>query len=159
MLEVVEHYNELATSHYNLLWKNLKGVTETELDWQPHPKANPVRWIAGHLLWFEEWVPDAIDGSGRYLTDKGPQASSFTDLDDLKTRFDAANDKRLAAYESLIKADLDRKVNYFGAYDVSILALVRTHAGHMAGHRYQIRYVRGIYSRAHETDKSAFDPW
>jgi len=30
---------------------------------------------------------------------------------------------------------------------------------HLAGHRFQVRYVRGTYSRAHGTSKAFFDPW
>lgn len=54
---------------------------------------------------------------------------------------------------------LARQLSYFGRYDVSVLGLLKTHALHLAGHRFQIRYVRGTYSRAHGTRKADFDPW
>jgi len=50
-------------------------------------------------------------------------------------------------------------LSYFGRYDVSITELLKTHALHLAGHRFQVRYVRGTYSRAHGTRKADFDPW
>lgn len=81
---------------WGLLQRNLTGLTEAEADWRPHPAANPVRWMLGHLAWFEEWAHDALG---------------------------------------------------------------RTHALHLAGHRFQVRYVRGTYSRAHGTRKADFDPW
>lgn len=34
-----------------------------------------------------------------------------------------------------------------------------THTLHLAGHRFQVRFVRGMYSRARGTSKAAFDPW
>jgi hypothetical protein len=159
MLDIVQHYNELSTTHYQLLWQNLKGMSEEELEWRPHPEANHCRWILGHLLWFEDWLPDALSSTGRYLTDRGPRSDDFEDLDELRKRFDVYAERRLAAYERLSEAALEDERDYFGAYRVDLLTLVRTHAGHMAGHRYQIRYIRGIYSRAHGTDKAVFDPW
>jgi hypothetical protein len=56
-------------------------------------------------------------------------------------------------------ADLDRQLSYLGRYNVTVLGLLKTHALHLAGHRFQIRYVRGTYSRAHGTSKASFDPW
>jgi hypothetical protein len=50
-------------------------------------------------------------------------------------------------------------VTYFGRYEVTGLRLLETHTLHLAGHRFQVRYVRGTYSRAHGTPKAAFDPW
>lgn len=159
MLEIVEHYHQMSVIHYDLLWKNLSSITEAELDWRPHPEANNARWVLGHLLWFEDWLPDALQGTGRYLTDKGPLSETFADLPELRAHFDAHAERRATAYETLNEANLKEQRNYFGAYDVNLLALVRTHAGHMAGHRYQIRYIRGTYSRAKQTDKSVFDAW
>jgi len=33
------------------------------------------------------------------------------------------------------------------------------HTTHLAGSRYQIRYIRGTHGRDQGTEKSAFDPW
>ena len=159
MIELVKNFNKLAVSHYAMLKKNLTAITSEELDWQPHPEANTVRWIIGHLRWFEDWVPDAIETRGRYGKDKGPQAYPFDDLEHLFVDFDQANERRTKVYKSLSKPDLKREVDYFGAYHVSLEKLIRTHAGHMAGHRYQIRYIRAMYSRVNRTDKAVFDPW
>ena len=58
-----------------------------------------------------------------------------------------------------LRRDLDRRLSYFARYEVSGIDLLKTHAMHLAGHRFQVRYVRGTYSRAHGTRKSDFDPW
>jgi hypothetical protein len=59
----------------------------------------------------------------------------------------------------LDESDLERSISYFSHYEVSGLDLLKTHALHLAGHRFQLRYVRGAYSRAHGTRKADFDPW
>ena len=55
--------------------------------------------------------------------------------------------------------DLLIEISYFGRHAVTGLGLLETHALHLAGHRFQVRYVRGTYSRARGTRKSDFDPW
>lgn len=158
VLREVEVIREMEDASWEYLWSNLEGVTDEELDWKPHPEANHIRWIVGHLTWFEEWAADALAETGRYLKDHHPLA--FEDsLDEMRARFSAARDRYRDAAEALTRADLDRRISYLKKYDVSILNLLQTHARHLAGHRYQVRYVRGCYSRAHGTDKAAFDPW
>lgn len=159
MLESVANFNKLSEFHYHDLRKLLTGLTEEELDWHIHPEANTIRWILGHLRWFEDWTADAIESTGRYGKDMGPLAYEFDDLELFLDDYDKANERRVKVYSSLTEADMEREVDYFGAYNASISSLVGTHAGHTAGHRYQIRMIRGTYSRAKGTDKSAFDPW
>jgi len=60
MLEKVKSIMEIDEDGWESLWRNMKGITDSELDWKPHPTANNVRWIIGHLTWFQEWVHDAI---------------------------------------------------------------------------------------------------
>lgn len=150
---------DLRSTHYKLLWDNLRDISEEELSWQPHPEANSIRWVMGHLIWFEEWVPDAIAGEGRYLSDKRPTAYKLESLELIKTRFDDARERLEKVAANISDEDLAREVSYFGAYNVSIMTVLRTHATHLAGHRYQVRYIRGTYSRAHGADKSNFDRW
>jgi hypothetical protein len=45
-----------------------------------------------------------------------------------------------------------------GATILTLSGLVDLHHRHLAGHGYQVRYVRGAFSRAHGTDEAAFDP-
>jgi hypothetical protein len=144
---------------YGLLWTNLAAISDPEFDWRPHPEANSVRWILGHLIWFETWLPDAIQNTGRYLIDGHPTAFEVGGIDDARERFDRARDRLEALRATLERRGLEQEVDYFGAYMVSVKDLFVTHATHLAGHRYQIRYVRGTYARAHETDKAAFDRW
>jgi hypothetical protein len=159
MLSQVTLLDEMDESMWQLLRKNLTGITEQEADWRPHPAANPVRWMLGHLTWFEEWACAALERSGRYLTDKDPTAYLDGTVEELLLRFEAARGRYRKRLSALTEADLAQQLSYFGRYDVSVIELLKTHALHLAGHRFQIRYVRGTYSRAHGTSKSDFDPW
>ncbi|MFO7694647.1 MAG: hypothetical protein R6V57_16310 [Vicinamibacterales bacterium] len=67
--------------------------------------------------------------------------------------------RRRAVYEGLEPADLERAFDYLGVARYTVAQLVRTHAAHFTGHTWQVRYVRGTYSRAFGTDKTAFDPF
>ena len=44
----------------------------------------------------------------------------------------------------------------FDSYTVG--RVVRTHAAHFTGHTWQVKDVRGVYSRAFGADKRMFDP-
>lgn len=158
-LQTVKLLTEIDEGTYGMLWENLRGVSEAELDWQPLKEANSVRWIIGHLCWFEEWVPDAIEGKGRYLTDKGPSIVEERPYEKLKERFEAARKRFLQVTGALKPEDLQREISFFGRFNVAIGGLLQTHTTHLAGHRYQVRYVRGTYSRVHGTKKADFDPW
>jgi hypothetical protein len=46
-----------------------------------------------------------------------------------------------------------------GVVTASLLRVLENHVTHLAGHLYQIRFIRGTFSRAQGTDKTAFDPW
>lgn len=159
MLDPVRYYDELAMAQVGILRRTLTGISEAELDWRPHPQANPIRWILGHHLWYETWVADAIEETGRYLTDTRPQSFDVVDLDDFWTRFDAGVARRRALYEQLTEAALERSFDYLGTGIYTVARLVRTHAGHFTGHTWQVRYVRGTHARAFGTDKSVFDPF
>lgn len=159
MLPEVQQLDAMDESMWGLLQRNLAGLTEAEADWRPHPAANSVRWMLGHLAWFEEWAHDALGREGRYLTDRAPTAYLEGGVSELVARFAAARERYRARIAGRTEADLARTLSYFGMYDVTELELLRTHALHLAGHRYQIRYVRGTYSRAHGTKKADFDPW
>lgn len=156
---LVEQLDAMDDSMWTLLRRNLTGLTEEEADWKPHPAANSVRWILGHLAWFEEWAHDALHRDGRYLTDLSPTAILDGTVPALVERFADARVRYRARVASRSEAMLQEKLSYFGQYEVTELALLQTHALHLAGHRFQIRYVRGAYSRAHGTRKADFDPW
>jgi hypothetical protein len=113
--------------------------------------------MLGHLTWFEEWAHDALARDGWYLTARDPSAYLDGTVPDLLARFTAARARYRARIVALDATSLRRQLSYFGKYEVSELELLRTHALHLAGHRFQIRYVRGTYSRAHGTRKADFD--
>jgi hypothetical protein len=159
MLEQVQLLDDMDESMWVLLQRNLGGLGEEEADWRPHPKANSVRWMIGHLAWFEEWAHDALTQAGRYLVDRDPTAFLDGTVPELLERFAEYRHRYRARLRALEPADLDREISYFGRYNVTGLDLLKTHALHLAGHRFQIRYVRGTYSRAHGTSKGSFDPW
>jgi DinB superfamily len=60
MLATVRLLDEMDEQMWSLLQRNLGGLTEPEADWRPHPAANSVRWMVGHLAWFEAWSHDAL---------------------------------------------------------------------------------------------------
>jgi|SRR3954453_17662030 hypothetical protein len=159
MLPQVRLLDEMDEQMSTLLQRNLTGITEDEADWRPHPMANSVRWMVGHLAWFEEWSHDALHREGRYLVDDDPTAYLEGTMPDLVARFVAARIRYRARLSDLDDDALDATLSYFGRYDVSGLELLKTHALHLAGHRFQVRYVRGTFSRAHGTRKADFDPW
>ena len=159
MLPQVKLLDEMDDQMWSLLQRNLTGITEAEADWRPHPAANNVRWLVGHLAWFEEWAHDALRQDGRYEVDRDPTAYLDGTIPELLARFAAARARYRDRLAELDDAALDFKLSYFGRYDVSGLDLLKTHALHLAGHRFQVRYVRGTYSRAHGTTKADFDPW
>jgi hypothetical protein len=144
---------------WTLLQKNIAGLTEEEADWRPHPAANSVRWLLGHLAWFEEWAHDALGQEGRYLMDSDPTAYLDGTIRQVMGRFAAARARYRACLVELSDADLARELSYFSRYTVTGLDLLKTHTTHLAGHRFQVRYVRGAFSRAHGTSKAVFDPW
>src|SRR4029077_14224835 len=100
---------------------------------------NSVRWIVGHLAWFEEWSHDALRQDGRYPTDRDPTAFLDGTIPDLLARFAAARTRYRARLGAPEEGDLTRKFSYFARYDVTGLDLLRTHALHLAGHRFQVR--------------------
>jgi hypothetical protein len=159
MLPQVGLIDEMDESMWGLLQRNLTGIGEAEADWRPHPSANSVRWMLGHLTWFEEWACDALAREGRYLADRDPTAYLDGSVPALVARFAAARARYRDRIGCLTESALPRTLSYFGRYDVTELELLKTHALHLAGHRFQIRYVRGTYSRAHGTRKADFDPW
>lgn len=159
VLTSVQLLDEMDEQMWGLLQRNLAGVTEDEADWRPHPEANSVRWLVGHLAWFEEWARDALCESGRYTVDRDPTAYLDGTIPELIVRFAAARAQYRTRLDALDETALARQLSYFGRYDVSVLGLLKTHTLHLAGHRFQVRYVRGTYSRAHGTRKADFDPW
>ncbi|GAA4454088.1 hypothetical protein GCM10023189_20100 [Nibrella saemangeumensis] len=159
-MQEVSLLSDMADYQYKSLWGNLKGITEKEADWKPNPESNPIRWVVGHLCWFEEWMPDAIENKGRYLTDKNPLSVQEPTLDVLKARFEAAHTRSREVVKTLTPEMLTKEVIFVGRVPVTIFNLFQTHCTHLAGHRYQVRYIRGTYSRVfHVTNKADFDPW
>jgi hypothetical protein len=159
MRGAVRAYDELAMAQVGILRRTLTGIGDDELDWRPHPAANPIRWLLGHHLWYETWVADAIEETGRFLVDRRPASLPVEGVDDFWGRFDPAVERRRAVYEDLTEIDLARSFDYLGVATYTVAQLVRTHAAHVTGHTWQIRYVRGTHSRAFGTDKRVFDPF
>lgn len=166
LMHEVKVLEEMDSGSYRGLWSNLRCLTEEEMDWRPHAESNSVRWVVGHLLWFEEWCADAFQNTGLYLQPKGgPTSFQERPIARMKERFDAARQRYVDVMRTLTPDDLRREILYVyneeqdQRPETTIRALLRTHTGHLAGHRYQVRYVRGTYSRAHQTEKACFDPW
>src|SRR5258708_7465666 len=118
MLTPVKLLDEMDEQMWSLLQRNLTGITESEADWRPHPSANNVRWLVGHLAWFEEWARDALRQDGRYLLDRDPTAYLDGTMPELITRFAAARAGYRSRLAELSEDDLARQFSYFGRYDV-----------------------------------------
>ncbi len=159
LLHEVKLLEVMAESTFKQLWTNLGGITESELDWKPNNESNSTRWVIGHLYWFEEWLADTLDNKGRYLTDKKPMSIQDISFEEVRKRFEIARTRVAEASISLTPDQLKNEINYVGRFDLPIRELLQVHVLHMAGHRYQIRYVRGTYSRVHHSNKADFDPW
>lgn len=156
----VQLLQSMTIWEYKSLWGNLKGITEEEADWKPNPESNPVRWVVGHICWYEEWMADAMENKGRYLTDKNPMSVQEPTMEAMRARFDAARARSISVVNGLTPDRLTDKVIFVGRVETPIYNLLKTHTTHMSGHRYQIRYIRGTYSRVfHITSKADFDPW
>jgi hypothetical protein len=151
---------EMATGGYQYLWEKLAGITDDELDWKPNKEANSVRWIVGHICWFEEYFADTLgDRKGRYLTDKKPMSINDEPYEKVKQRFDAARKQTAQRLASLTPAQSQQIVKFVDRFDVTLKDMAYIYVEHMGGHTYQIRYVRGTYSRVFKTNKALFDPW
>ena len=159
-LKEVRMLQDMTASQYKTLWGNLKGITEKEADWKPNPESNSARWVVGHLCWFEEWMADAIENKGRYLTDKNPMSVKEPSMEAMRARFDAARTRSAEVVKALTPDMLSKKIVFVGRAEVTLFNLLQTHVTHLSGHRFQIRYIRGTYSRVfHITSKADFDPW
>jgi hypothetical protein len=123
------------------------------------PRSEPDPLVAGS----SPLVRDLGRGRDRadrgFLTDQRPQSFAVAGVEGFWGRFDPAADRRRSLYEGLAETDLQRSFDYLGVYRSTVAQLVRTHAAHFTGHTWQIRYVRGTYSRAFGTDKRVFDPF
>ncbi|CCG99445.1 hypothetical protein FAES_1435 [Fibrella aestuarina BUZ 2] len=150
---------EMAKSAYDFLWQIMTGIDEKEADWKPNPESNSTRWMVEHLCWFEQWAADTIENKGRYLTDKKPGKLSEPSLTALKARFDADFDRLDQLSAKLTPEQLNREITFVGRFPTTIRNMLRIHVSHLSGHLYQIRYVRGTYSRVFHTNKAIFDPW
>ena len=159
LLHEVKLTQEMGVSTYKSLWDNLSGITEKEFDWRPNMESNSVRWVLGHLWWFEEWLGDALEKKGRYFTDKTGTSIQDQPVTEIKIRFDSARERVISLINKLTPEQLRSEINYVGRFDIQIRKVLQTHVLHMSGHRYQIRYIRGTFSRVFHTNKADFDPW
>ena len=157
---------KLDSDQYEGLWKNMSGITAQELDWKMHPEANTVRWIIGHLTWFDEWIADAVNETGMYLdSSRGPESFYEPSWEKMKERSNRAREAYNQIADQLKPGDLKRNLRFVPnklgqRYDIPLHALMLdVHPMHLAGHRYQIRFLRGTYSRHNKTDKTKFDEY
>jgi hypothetical protein len=155
----VQLITELDASVWRLLIQNLSALTDAELDWRPHPAAGSIRGIVGYLAWFEEWTTDALWGDGRYVTDNGPRP--YTDLPfvEVRGRLEMANGRYRRRVDELREKDLRRRISFLRKQELSVLDLLRMHPLHVAGHRFQIRYIRAAYSRMRSGRNTVSEPW
>ncbi|WP_258105833.1 DinB family protein [Marinoscillum sp. MHG1-6] len=167
--ELLAHVNllrELNNDSFGWIWSILKGISEEEMDWKINEEANTIRWIIGHLTWFEEWACDAIEDTGLYLINEQPTTSfQAGNLEEMKTKFTEGHEKYDLLAKNLTAEQIRRPSQYLyndhdkKRADVDLRTILAIHCTHYYGHLYQIRMIRGPYSRINETDKSEFDKW
>ncbi|MCH4824152.1 DinB family protein [Gramella lutea] len=166
LLAQVSLLREMDNDSLAWIWGILNGITEEELDWKINDEANSIRWIVGHLTWFEEWASDAIEEKGLYLIDKQPSTSFQSDsFDQMKDRLTKAHEKYDRLVQNLNPEQIRRPSKYLynendkKRADVDLRTIMAIRCTHFFGHLYQIRMIRGTYSRVNNTDKAAFDKW
>ncbi len=166
LLSEAAFLSEIDNDSFNWIWGILKGISDDELDWKINEKANTIRWIVGHLNWFEEWSCDAIEETGIYLIREQPTTSFQSDnYEEMKTRFSNAREKYKALTDNITPEQMRRSAEYlYNDYDnkraqIDLRTILAIHSTHFYGHLYQIRMIRGTYSRVNDTDKSKFDKW
>ena len=72
LISQVKLLRGLDNDSFSWIWGILKGITKEELDWKINKEANSIRWILGHLIWFEEWACDAIEATFYVLSGRHP---------------------------------------------------------------------------------------
>ena len=158
MLDIVRAYDALVEAQSGILRRTLTAISDAELDWRPHPEANGIRWILGHQLWYEAWVVDVVDGVGEGRDEAGSRSRDVPSAQAFWSALTPLGERRRACFAALREGDLARPVEYLGVDGYTVGKVVRTHAAHFTGHTWQVKYVRGAYSRAFGTDKRVFDP-
>lgn len=166
LITEVNLIREMNNDSFNWIWSILDGITEEELDWKINKAANSARWIIGHLNWFEEWTCDAIEDTGLYHIKNQPTTSFQSDsFEDMKTRFTKAHEKYNGLIKDLSAEQIRRPSRYLyndhdkKRADVDLRTILKIHCTHFYGHLYQLRMIRGTYSRLNNTDKAKFDKW
>ena len=150
-----------------VLERALKGLVQDDLQWQPHPDANSIGWLAWHLTRVQDDHISALTGEEQLWTSDGWHAR-FNRPPDAKDRGFGHTPEQVAAFESpdaetllaYYRAVLERSKHYFitlsdddldreldepqyqplptvGVRLVSVLADNLQHAG-------QAAYVRGL---------------
>jgi hypothetical protein len=155
-IEWIAHMHDVM---YRSLWFFVEGVTDEELDWKIHPKANTIRWLLSHLLWIEEWTADAIEETGKYLVNRDPKEYEPRSLEEIREDYGKASKRTQNCMKELSESDLERQIDMIGVMTRSLLVVLENHVTHTGGHMYQIRLIRGTYSREQGGSKTAFDKW
>lgn len=158
MIAQVQFLLDLEASVWRLLMQNLSALSDAELDWRPHPAAGTIRGIVGYLAWFEEWTTDALWRDGRYLTDDGPKPYLDAPFAEVRARLESAHMRYRQRIADLGDADLLRRISFLKKQEMTVADLLRMHPLHLAGHRFQIRYIRAAYSKA-SGGKRTEQPW
>jgi hypothetical protein len=163
-------WNDLLADGYGriieILERVLKGLTEDDLNWQPHPDCNSIGWLAWHLtrqqdaqiaslvgeeqLWIKDGWHVRFDrpadprdiGFGN--TPEEVAAFKSPDTDTLLAYNRAVVERSKAYFNTLSKSDLDRELNEprfqplptVGVRLISIMGDSLQHAG-------QAAYLRG----------------
>lgn len=163
-------WNDMLADGYGriveVLESVIKGLTQDDLNWQPHPECNSIGWLAWHLTRQQDAQVAALMGEEQLWTKDGwyakfdrppdpedigfghtpEQVAAFKspDVDTLLSYNRAAVERSKGYFHTLSKSDLDRELNEpfqplptVGVRLISIMDDSVLHAG-------QAAYVRGL---------------
>ncbi len=163
-------WNDMLADGYGriveVLESVIKGLTEDDLNWQPHPECNSIGWLAWHLTRQQDAQVAALMGEEQLWTKDGwyakfdrppdpkdigfghtpEQVAAFKspDVDTLLSYNRAVVERSKGYVHTLSKSDLDQELNEpfqplptVGVRLISIMDDSVLHAG-------QVAYVRGL---------------
>lgn len=164
-------WNDMLADGYGriveVLESVIKGLTEDDLNWQPHPECNSIGWLAWHLTRQQDAQVAALMGEEQLWTKDGwyakfdrppdpkdigfghtpEQVAAFKspDVDTLLSYNRAVVERSKGYFHTLSKSDLDQELNEpcfqplptVGVRLISIMDDSVLHAG-------QAAYVRGL---------------
>ena len=164
-MEVGQVLSNMLAQNREMIGMALEGLSEEELYKQPNEDSNSIGWLVWHIGRAEDLQVSAMDGSQEIWTEQGINAkfgisadvsgfghgskeiSAFRapSIDDLKSYWQAAEEKASGYIASLGPADMDREMPGMGDEGATNVAFYASLVVNEAlVHGGQIAYLRGM---------------